>query len=73
MLAFKFIFFKEICKMLFDLSDEYIFKILNFYNFILYIIKDINGQSAILTFVQWLDTMNILKRIEYIFFLYHFF
>jgi len=37
----------------FDLSLN-IFKILNFYNFLLYIIKYINGQNCVLTCVPWL-------------------
>ena len=39
------------CKMLFDLSQPNIFKISNFYKFLLYIIKDINCQSCVLTCV----------------------
>jgi len=39
-----------------------IFKISNFYNFLLYIIKDINGQSCVLTYEQWLTAKYILKR-----------
>jgi len=43
-----------------------IFKILNFYNFILYIIKDINGQRYVLTCVRWLTATlrHILEQRE---------
>jgi len=43
-----------------------IFKTSNFYNFLLYIIKDINDQSCVLICVQWWLTVRcILKRREY--------
>jgi len=42
-----------------------IFKISNFYNFLLYKIKDINGKSCVLTCVQWLTATCILKWREY--------
>jgi len=41
-----------------------IFKISNFYNFLLYIIKDTNGQNCVLACVQCLTATCILKRME---------
>jgi len=40
-----------------------IFRISNFYNFLLYIVKDINGQSCVLTYVH---ATCILKPMGYI-------
>jgi len=54
------------CKILFDLS-QFIFSKYQFFNFfLLYIIKDINGQSCVLACVQWLTATCILKRREYL-------